>query len=201
MMALLALAACQPKVESSSSRSAVARTEVAFLAAPAPVCVNPVKPNCDFYTRCMEATCKCGYGSSGYALSYGKKYCERFQAETNFTASGQKWRDATLRCLQERQVAKLPATSQGCNCPQLRNDAYSAHVECYTLPGSSICDLPGADIYAILKTVDNSDLTDRNGVEASVAVGRKCLSANPASQTWKQFVEVGQAWLRDHPNP
>jgi hypothetical protein len=29
--------------------------------------------------RMAAATCKCGYGSTGYALSYGKKYCERFQ--------------------------------------------------------------------------------------------------------------------------
>jgi hypothetical protein len=65
--------------------------------------------------RMAAATCKCGYGSTGYALSYGKKYCERFMAETSFTAAGQKWRDVTGRCLQERQVAKLPATSQGCS--------------------------------------------------------------------------------------
>ncbi len=70
-------------------------------------CVNPVKPNCDFYSKCMEATCKCGFAADGYALSYGLKYCRRFLNDANLSPQGEKWRDATLRCLQETLVTSL----------------------------------------------------------------------------------------------
>lgn len=48
------------------------------------------------------------------------------------------------------------------------------------------------------KTIDLSDLADRNGAQATVAVGKLCLKNNSASQTWKQFVEFSEAWLRQH---
>src|SRR5262245_58575577 len=112
-------------------------------------CVNPIKANCDFYSQCMEATCKCGFGSSGYAVSYGRKYCQRFLDEKGFTAAGLAWRDATLRCLQEKLVQGLPANAGGCDCAKLQNAAYATHVACYTQPGHSICDLPDTDILKI----------------------------------------------------
>ncbi|MEW5683997.1 MAG: hypothetical protein AB1942_03670 [Pseudomonadota bacterium] len=160
--------------------------------APAAVCVNPATPNCNFYTSCMEATCKCGYSSTGgYALSYGKKYCDKFLAEAGFSAAGRKWRDATLRCLQEKMVAQLPTNPAQCDCPKLQQAAYDTHVGCYTQPGASICDLPAADAVVIDKVVADSDKFDRQGLEALKAVAKKCYASNPTNQ-WKQAQAVVQ---------
>jgi hypothetical protein len=57
--------------------------------------------------------------------------------------------------------------------------------------------LRSADIHAILKTID---LIDRKGVEASLAVGRKCLSANPQPNL-AAVCDTAEAWKRDHPAP
>ena len=142
-------------------------------------CVNPKVPDCKFYSACMEKTCKCGFGATGYALSYGRKYCERFLSRTDFSPSGVAWRDATLRCLQERLVAELPSDSKNCDCNRLRDVAYSTHVACYTQSERSVCDLSESDISKIGDLVDASDAFDSEGLKAILQIASQCLISNP----------------------
>lgn len=147
-------------------------------------CVNPANPNCDFYSRCMEQTCKCGFEKPGYALSYGKKYCGRFLAESAFSPSGARWRDATLRCLQEKLVSALPTNAARCDCGKLRDVAFASHVACYTQPGNSVCDLPAGDVLKVKDLVDNSDRSDVAGLKTILQVASRCVTAN-GSNAWK----------------
>lgn len=147
-------------------------------------CVNPVKPNCDFYSQCMEATCRCGFGSTGYAVSYGRKYCQKFLGEKALSAAGVSWRDATLRCLQEKLVAVLPMNGAACDCSKLQSAAYDTHVGCYTQSGSSICDLPETDVLKIKNLVDDSDKSDAAGLKAILQIAGRCIATNPTN-AWK----------------
>ena len=177
-------------------------------APPTPMCVNPTLPDCEFYTKCVEATCKCGFSSSsGYALSYGKKYCELFKGETNFSAQGKKWRDSTLRCLQEKLVSELPTSPDRCDCADLQQKAFRSHVECYTRSEASICDLPISDAVVLNRLIDNSNKFDTEGIRAISGVGKVCLlqsakdMTNPALWAWPAAISPDRAAANFWKNP
>ena len=155
-----------------------------LLAAPVPAsaqCVNTAQPTCGFYDQCLEKYCSCGWSSSGYALSYGLKYCKRFIAATGLSAAGEKWRDATLVCLQEKLVPLVPLdATQKCDCAAIRTEAYDSHVACYTQPGASICSLSVPDLKVIDQTVDASDQFDKDGLRALASVLKTCVASDPA---------------------
>jgi hypothetical protein len=154
----------------------------ATCAAPASAqCVNPITPNCDFYERCLERYCHCGWTSSSYALTYGQKYCKRFIATTSLSPSGKKWRDATLLCLQEKLVPIVPIDNPAsCDCAKVRDTAYRIHAACYSQPQASICDLSVSDLATIDRVVDDSDKFDKDGLKALRGVLSVCMSQNPA---------------------
>lgn len=144
-------------------------------------CVNTAQPTCGFYDRCLEKHCSCGWSSSGYALSYGLKYCKRFLAAKDLSPAGKRWRDATLVCLQEKLVPLVPQNpSQKCDCGAVRTAAYDSHVACYTQPGASICSLSVADLKVIDQTVDASDQFDRDGLTALASVLKACIASDPS---------------------
>ncbi len=117
-------------------------------------CVNSIVPTCDVYQKCFAKTCNCKVSPDEYFIAFGASYCKAFLENPNFSPEGKKWRDSTLRCLQEAIVPALPNTTGGtCDCGAAKRYALSTHVACYTQQSSSVCSLPGADVLNIAGTI------------------------------------------------
>lgn len=139
-------------------------------------CVNSAQPSCDVYDRCFAQACPCAGDEHEYFVSYGKKYCKVFLDLPGLSSEGKKWRDSTLRCLQESIVPKLPSSGSECNCQTMETYAYASHVDCYTKPAASICDLPVADWWKIFAATDPvTTLTTSAGASQLLDVSLICL--------------------------
>ena len=143
-------------------------------------CRVPARPSCGFYVQCFNRVCPCRGSGNEYALGYGNKYCSRFLHGYGWSAVGRRWRDATLRCLQERARQYLPRGGR-CNCAQVQARAYASHTPCYTLPGRSICDLPLRDVRLIWRMVSLRDLFDRRGLSAMRDIASICINRVPTA--------------------
>ena len=157
-------------------------------------CVNTSTPSCGVYETCFANRCSCSDSKNEYFISYGKKYCEVFLNLPTLSSAGMKWRDSTLRCLQETIVPRLPPDGQAstCNCKSMQTIAYDSHVMCYTKPGASICNLPAADWVEILKATDPvGTLSDAKGRRQIVEVSKLCLPvlAGDAKAAAKKIIE------------
>jgi hypothetical protein len=155
-------------------------------------CYSRANLSCEIYSECFEASCPCEGTEDGYFLRYGKQYCERFLAETGWSRRGNRWRNSTLICLQEAIVPRLPIGSgPACNCTQMKELAFSSHVDCYTTPGASICQLGLADWRRISAIVDAWDLLDEYGRRQMAAVVGRCLAETPSNVS----PEVRAIWI------
>ena len=159
-------------------------------------CANAATPSCQVYTSCFAKQCPCKGDADEYFENYGAKYCKRFLDNAAFSTAGRKWRDKTLVCLQEAIVPQLDLSANpACNCKQMRNVAFKSHVDCYTQPGSSICDLPMADVKAIAQTVDAKDAFTIDGGKQMAAVAAVCVakSADAARKAaWKAIQDAAK---------
>lgn len=140
---------------------------------------TPIVADCNFYSQCLEDKFNCG--SEGYPLGYGAKYCERFssmgtnQAFKNlkFTSKGLKWRDRTLRCLQEDLIIKFESLN---TCSEIKSQAFESHASCYTQSDASLCDLGPSDLESVISIVDAIDaFGSYGGVKQLVQVGTTCI--------------------------
>jgi hypothetical protein len=132
--------------------------------------------SCNVYNTCFDRYCSCA-GADSYFISYGRKYCDRFLNEMGWSAAGKQWRDKTLLCLQKSIAAKLSLQSPTtCNCREMKEFAFQAHINCYTQNAASICKLPIADWRKIVSIIDAADLIDSYGARQVVATLRICIS-------------------------
>jgi hypothetical protein len=138
-------------------------------------CSNSIQPSCGVYATCFAKYCPCAAGDE-YFVAYGKKYCEKFLGIGTFSQNGLKWRDKTLRCLQEAIVPKLDISNNPtCDCKTMRQHAFDSHVKCY-LADPSICSLPGGDMLKILNAIGlGSTITDEISRKQFKIVLSKCL--------------------------
>jgi hypothetical protein len=121
-------------------------------------CANSVHLSCDVYNSCFAKYCNCQGGPNEYFLTYGRKYCDRFLGSTGWSAAGDKWRDTTLRCLQESIVPKLDIGDHPhCDCKAMKEYAFKTHVTCYTKTGASVCSLTLGDFRKIAQIIDLTD--------------------------------------------
>lgn len=150
-----------------------------------PECMSSARPSCDVYDRCFERVCNCESTPDRYFLSYGKKYCERFLHSIQLSSSGQRWRDKTLVCLQEAIVPHLPLNASQCNCGDLKNIAFRAHVTCYTQADASICDLGADDWLKIYNIVDRED----QRMDEMLAVAHVCLDQIEQNSSVRSIVQ------------
>src|SRR5205085_265974 len=87
---------------------------------------GPSEDNCDFYDE-VEQQYQCG--SKGYALSYGKKYCQRYlSVETNMSSDVQEWFPKVRFCLQKYLDDNFDNIR---DCEELRHKAIGSHFNCY----------------------------------------------------------------------
>jgi hypothetical protein len=141
-------------------------------------CVNSGTPSCGVYDSCFAQLCSCAQSPFEYFRSYGKKYCEVFLQLPGLSKAGLSWRDATLRCLQEKIVPMLPPDGQAasCNCQGMQTTAFDTHVQCYTQPSHSICDLPASDWAAIFDAAGGvSSLVDAKSRKQIIEVAKVCV--------------------------
>lgn len=134
-----------------------------------------IGPQCTFYSTCLSSIKDCG--ASGYALGYGKKYCDSF-SNSNFSENGSKWRNSTLICLQEELVNNV--LFEDLSCTAIKDIAFNSHPNCYTRNGSgiSICDfnkLTAADYYSIFKAIDIDDILSKDSAIQIVSTLKTCL--------------------------
>lgn len=160
-------------------------------------CANAIQAQCGVYDSCFSKYCPCPSGPNEYFQSYGAKYCRSFLANTALSDQGKKWRDSTLRCLQEAIVPHLDISSQPkCDCAQMKQRAFDAHVACYTKPDASICELPAVDIVQIGNTIETKDLFDKLGWKQMHEVSKVCAAKSPDDgrrAAWKVIETVLRA--------
>ena len=117
-------------------------------------CANSIEASCAVYSECFGKHCNCSGTEDEYLVGFGKSYCEAFLNQDEFSDTGKKWKESTLRCLQEALVPIIPFDSgKVCDCSKVKIFAYSSHVGCYTKSNNSVCDLPISDIAVIAKTI------------------------------------------------
>lgn len=167
-------------------------------------CINTMKPSCGVYQTCFAQACNCSTSPDEYFVAFGASYCKAFLEQSEFSENGVKWRDSTLRCLQEAIVPALPSVVGGaCNCNAAKQYALSTHVACYTQPSASVCDLPIADISKVAATILADGpfkqlLKDKQGALAqALATVEVCVSTakDPASRTSWQALRLALATL------
>ena len=167
-----------------------------LLASPAAIaqCVNTVAPSCQVYANCFAKICDCSKSPYEYFTSYGEKYCKTFLDLNGLSSDGRKWRDSTLRCLQENTYVMLPPTGTPatCDCKSIQLKAFDQHVACYTQPGNSICDLGAADWVKIADAADAvTNLVDQKSRKQMLEVVKICLPvlAGDAKKSAEQLAE------------
>ncbi len=145
-------------------------------------CANLIG-SCEYYS-CIEAN-RLSCGASGYALGYGKAYCERFSAidfkdartpfgEALFPASGNVWRDNVRQCLQQSLEAFF-ATDASKTCGTVRAFAFNSHPECYT-QSPSFCDLTPENVARIGLTIQPQDLWTQESLTQVRDTARICVT-------------------------
>ena len=101
-------------------------------------CLKPwLRPDkCSFYRECLEASITCENTPFPYAMSYGDKYCNKFQGIT-LTTRGEGWKRGATLCLQEanRLTGSSGQTHDGQGnvhgtCSEARQLNFEAHVSC-----------------------------------------------------------------------
>lgn len=133
-------------------------------------CQNPPQ-TCTFYSSCAEAALPCG--SSGYAIGYGLKNCDKFmQRLSHFSTAGQAWIFRVMTCLQ-KFLSNGPLQRCGLDCSSLKSDAFSSHPACYV--DSGVCDLPIGDWVQLVITI-RDDLLTLDTLKQAVTTGGNCLA-------------------------
>lgn len=136
--------------------------------------------HCEVYPACFAKYCPCSGNSDEYFETYGLKFCNAFLGNRNFSAAGKKWRDSTLRCLQEEIIPKLDISqSPSCDCKTMKSFAFTTHVKCYTQASASICDLPLGDLNEVRKTIGVPDIFSGDGRRQIGEVANICKTTAP----------------------
>jgi hypothetical protein len=148
----------------------------------------PNSLSCKYYS-CLEEEMQCG--EEAYLLSYGKRYCEKFQTDfiqnvALLSPETQLWRLKTSVCLQ--RTAQL-AFKAGDDCELLEEKSFSAHPLCYTNHENSFCTLPAKDITFILaKVLDPKELImDKKMRKQIYETAKICLSKKKSERSDYDF--------------
>jgi hypothetical protein len=136
-------------------------------------CLQPMSGNCEFYRDCLEARVSCG--STGYALGYGGRYCEKFTNEARFSPQGQNWRDITRLCLQRSLVRFVDPEAKQSECTEIMDVAFDSHPFCYTQSEGSICNLPIRDVQLIFNMIEPQDKFSGRGIKQMTRVAQTCI--------------------------
>jgi hypothetical protein len=145
---------------------------------PLPLTSYPVR-NGNQYTcamyNCLDQLYRCSTTAEPkdrYPIDYGLKYCNRFSSRTGSVNFNQ-WRDATLKCLQDELKVFLTANPTR-SCADLTKFAFDSHPKCYTVPGSSICQLSIREKAMVGLSVSPNDLLSLRSAKQMALVLKTC---------------------------
>jgi hypothetical protein len=112
-----------------------------------------------------------GCGTDGYALGYGAKYAERFMWETYdiVEPATQDFLIRNLICLQESFIFD---TTPEMTCQELSSHAFDSHIHCYLESG--VCELSITDLFKILGTIDEQDMSSEDADAAIEGIFGQC---------------------------
>lgn len=129
--------------------------------------------DCQWYRSCLDAKYPCD--STGYALGYGEKYCQKYADNSDlFTPTGNTWQLGVRVCLQKVLQKKYIDQNPKASCEQIRNFAFDSHPTCYLDEG--VCKL---------------GLSDWIGIYKVVCGGILCPDQITEVSTWKQAIQTG----------
>lgn len=138
-----------------------------------------------------------------YYLDYGDKYRTKFAAldSDDLSPEGLRWRDCTLRKLQQMIEDKRAADPAGFADLELNDDAfkrfaYDTHPAAYTDCG--LLQLPAGDLWKIARTPDLSDLLTGDGITQVVEVLKKMKPSDVmdiGEATLEKTAEVMAKWF------
>jgi hypothetical protein len=156
-------------------------------------CLDPMlrQDRCSFYRECLEASITCENTLFPYAISYGEKYCNKFQA-IQLKTRGEAWKRGAMLCLQEadRLVDQNGKTRDGfpdgvhASCQEVRETNFNAHVSCYLggparfsrRTSHTVCSLHRDDIRKIVTVVEATDALTRDSLVQIKTVFIQCVS-------------------------
>jgi hypothetical protein len=105
------------------------------------------------YYDCLSKTLACS--RSNYLLSFGEKYCKKFQERrARFSSNGKKFLKSVQSCLQ----VKLEQDSDELVCKNSKALAAQHHVACYR--EHKFCNLKFMDQYLVVQTILKPVLVD-----------------------------------------
>jgi hypothetical protein len=128
--------------------------------------------SCEYYACLDQEVLSCG--DLGYALGYGKKYCERFTAlqfaphrtaleEEAFPAVGAVWRDRVKVCLMN-ELEHYVGNQDALSCGELRSFAFKSHPHCYTR-SPSFCELSLENATRVGLTIEPRTLIAQESID------------------------------------
>jgi hypothetical protein len=178
------------KIASESGVSDHVPNPTNFRAVP-DTCLKPwLRPDrCTFYRECLETAITCENTPFPYAISYGEKYCNKFQSIT-LTTRGEGWKRGATLCLQEAsRLQGLSGQNQDGqtaihgNCQEVRDLEFTGHVSCYLggparfskRTSRTICALEPSDWVQILFIVEAADLVTKESLVQMKTVATQCL--------------------------
>jgi hypothetical protein len=171
--------------------------------------------SCAYYECIDQERLSCG--EDGYALGYGKKYCERFSAmdfKDNpppfsgdlYPAKGNEWRDNVRSCLQESMEAWF-ASDEEKDCSALRAFAFDSHPACYT-ERPSFCELTPENVIRVGLTIQLNDLFKAESQKQIRETSRLCVTQlderiDAESRPWMRFklAEYKKIWILGSGDP
>lgn len=107
---------------------------------------------CSYYS-CLAKTLNCR--SSNYIISFGEKYCKKFDQRQNwFSSRGQRFLNNIRSCLQ----VNLEKESEILSCRNSKTLAAQHHVECYR--ENKFCELRLSDQLLIVDTIIKPVIVD-----------------------------------------
>lgn len=137
-----------------------------------PTCVQKGKDgSCDFYT-CFNDHRNCGSG--GYALNYGRKYCNRFNDYKNqFTSDGQTMINCVRKCLTSTLIGSYQTNdTAGQYCDHIQAAAFGSHVRCYR--ECNFCQVWSHNKNALKNVYEFGDFFSREAISQVTLIGGEC---------------------------
>ena len=83
---------------------------------------SELQNDCEYYS-CISNTKHCS--DSSYPVSFGKKYCLRYENQMNrFSEAGKTWIEEVRKCL----IRDMETFADDLSCSQIRKRAFKGHV-------------------------------------------------------------------------
>lgn len=154
-------------------------------------CAKDNLGKCDFYTKCLEKYNSCG--KNGYALSYGNKYCKRFNAYEG-SAYYKKWMRRTTTDLQKALISYVGDRAGKVPCEEITTFAFDSHAGAYLKLPTDVCKLDTKTAVDVVTTVDGGDFLSRAALKQFLKVAGVCIARLTDEQPYSTSSDKLKWW-------